>query len=330
MTLNERLERATEYIRSGKTEEARQLLEQIIKEDRHNIAAWQWYAETWPDPRDRIRVWEVCLRHNPSNAEAEQALALLKPNLSSRDHEATRPGKPSGKGLSRGLLWTSMGLLAVMASLAVIMVRNSAPLDPAEYRHSQPVEYYLYVPKDYSDDQEWPLFVGVHGAGGNGLDCWNTFQAHAEKEGFLLLCPSIPGDASGFYQDVGENTVWSAVGEVKKEYRLRPRMFMSGFSAGAFFIQGFMYHYPQYVSGLSVLSAGLYLEPRLFPQLVPVLVVIGSADHPDAVQSSRLFVDELKKYGFDVEYRVLPNVGHTVTQDGVRATIELFRKTVGK
>jgi predicted peptidase len=223
-----------------------------------------------------------------------------------------------------------MGGLVIVAVLAVFLIKSSMPKDPAEYRHTQPVEYYLYVPKAYTADQEWTLFVGIHGAGATGLDCWNLWQSHAEKEGFILLCPSIPGDASGFYQDVGENTVWSAIGEVKKEYRVKQRMFFAGFSAGAFFIQGFTYHYPQYVSGLSILSAGVYLNPNMFAELVPITVVIGGSDDPTAVATSRMFVDNLKQYGFDVQYEVMPGVGHTVTRQGVNLTIDLFRKTTGK
>jgi hypothetical protein len=326
MSAAQQQERAQELVQAGKDEEARDLLEQLIKEDRHNIPAWKLYAETWPKPKDKIRVWELCLRHNPSNPEAEQALALLVPNASKK----RRNGGSSRIPVSQWLMWGSIGLLAVVAAFVVLAVRNDTPKDPSQYLHTQPVEYYLYVPKKYSADQEWPLFVGIHGAGGTGLDCWNLWQSYAEKEGFILLCPSIPGDASGFYQDVGENTVWSAVGEVQKEYRVKRRMFFSGFSAGAFFIQGFAYHYPDYVSGLSILSSGVYLNPNLFAQLVPMLVVIGNADHPAAVQASQLFVSGLQNYGFDIEYIVMPNVGHTVTKEGVLATLELFRKTMGK
>ena len=101
------------------------------------------------------------------------------------------------------------------------------------------------------------------------------------------------------------------------------------FGRGLFF-QGFNYHYPDLVSGLSILSSGVYLNPGMFAQLVPMLVVIGNADDPTAVQTSQLFVSGLQNYGFDVEYTVMPNVGHTVTKEGVRATLELFRKTMGK
>ncbi len=64
----------------------------------------------------------------------------------------------------------------------------------------------------------------------------------------------------------------------------------------------------------------------MFPQLVPILVVIGDADNSQAFQTSKEFVNGLKNYGFDVEYKVLPGVGHTVTKEGVLATLELFRK----
>lgn len=327
---NQRLEQAREWLQAGKTEEARALLEQVIKEDRHNSSAWQAYADTWPQIKDKVRVWELCLRHNPGNPQAQQALALLAPHKNIPERNQDRERLQARQRSNPWMLWLSIGLLAIVAFAAVLAVRNSTPKDPAKYRHVQPVEYYLYAPSSYSDDREWPLFVGIHGAGGTGLDCWRMWQAHAEAEGYILLCPSIPGDASGFYQDVGENTVWSAIGEVQKAYRIRKRMFFGGFSAGAFFIQGFTYHYPQYVSGLAVLSSGMYLDPGLFPELVPMAVVIGSADNVRAVETSQLFVDDLKSYGFDVEYTVLPGVGHAVTGESIGQTIDVFRKTVGK
>ena len=334
---DQRLEQAIGLLRSGKIEEARELLELIIRDDRHNISVWQLYAETWSKPKDKIRVWEVCLRHNPMNQEAQQALDLVSSGQPGMDQarsnkEIIKSANVSGTAThsSPWLLWVSIGLFIAVAVLAVLTLRSSAPKDPAEYRHIQPVEYYLYAPKAYSADREWPLFVGIHGAGGTGLDCWNLWQPYAEKEGFILLCPSIPGDQSGFYQDVGETTVWSAIGELKKQYRVRPRMFLNGFSAGAFFIQGFTYHYPQYVNGLSILSSGVYLKPNMFAELVPILVVIGDRDDPVAVQTSQIFVRDLGKFGFDVQYEIMSDVGHTVTKDGISLTIELFRKVSGK
>jgi predicted esterase len=190
------------------------------------------------------------------------------------------------------------------------------------------VEYYLYVPKNYSPDREWPLFVGLHGSGSSGLECWNLWQAYAKREDFLLLCPSIPGEVGGYYQDVGERTVWSAVGQVRQDYRVSSRLFLAGFSAGAYFIQGFALHYPQSVSGLAILSTG-YFVPGLQTR-VPILVAIGGSDHPDSIRANQQLVSSLTENGFDVQYKIFPGVGHEVNNDAKSLTIELFRKTIGK
>lgn len=330
---DERLERAVKLVKSGKVNDARTLLELIIKDDRTNIPAWRWYAETMQKRSDKVRVWEYCLRYNPSNQEAQQALASLNPNQPAKIHEDKKISSSAHRHTSvparssQWLVWGSLGLFVAFAVFVAFAIMNFTPKDPANYKHTQPVEYYLYVPKEYSGDKEWPLFVGIHGAGSSGMECWNLWQSSADKEGFILLCPTIPGDAAGYYQDVGENTVWHAINAVKKEYRVKPRMFFSGFSAGAFFIQGFAFHYPEYVNGLSILSSGVYLNPREFRLLIPMSVVIGDQDNSVAVQTSKLFVNNLQAIGFDVHYEVLPNVGHTVTQKGVDLTIDLFRKT---
>ena len=330
---DDRLQQAISLVQSGNVDEARDLLELVLKEDRQNIPAWHWYTQTWPKDTDKIRVWEACLRYNPGNQLAQEALRDLKFIQSGKaSAEAPIPARVvrSPARFSQWFTWGLIGLLATAAIFAWVAVRNSTPKDPEQYKHVQPVEYYLYVPENYSDNREWPLFVGIHGAGGNGLQCWQLWQAYADEEGFILLCPSIPGFPDGFYQDVGENTVWAAVGEVKKEYRVRQRMFFSGFSAGAYFIQGFTYHYPQHVSGLSILSSGLYVHPNAFPEIIPMLVVIGDRDNMSAVQTSQMFVQGLQNYGFNVQYVVMPGVGHAVTKEGVDLTLDLFRQTLNR
>jgi hypothetical protein len=166
MSLDQPLERARELVQAGKNEEARELLEPLIKEDRHDISVWQLYAETWPKPKDKIRVWELCLRHNPGNVEAEQALA----SLGSRQEEKTKtksagetqPRNTGSKRSSPWLLWVSIGLLVMVAAFAVLAVRNAAPQGPAEYRHSRPVEYYLYVSGSMGPaEQDWT--AGISG-----------------------------------------------------------------------------------------------------------------------------------------------------------------------
>ena len=328
----EQLDLALQLIRSGRIDESRRILESFLKENRSHVLAWKLYAETWPDAANRMRVWEYCLRFNPGNQLAVQAMAELKgvrpagaPPAPSAQGNQGVPAVPRRSGAFHWLLFGGIGVLALAVLAGMVALVNSYPKDPAGYRHETPVEYYLYVPHDYSADREWPLFVGIHGAGSSGLECWNMWQVYAEREDFILLCPTIPGDAGGYWQDVGEETVWSAVGEVHKGYRVNQRMFLAGFSAGAFFIQGFAYHHPNAVRVLAILSSAIYM-PNV-PQ-VPILVVIGDADDPAAVRASEQMTSDLTQYGYDIQRELLPGVGHTVTRTAKTMTIELFRKTL--
>ncbi len=328
---DDHLKTADRLFRTGKIAEARQVLEAFLKNNRNHIYAWGLYAETWPAVEDKKRIWGYCLRFNPESAEAKQALSALNSAANNQPQPVQRNNFPSNKRKTSpafGIFSGCAGILIVSVITVTVIFLASQPDDPTPYRHVQPVEYYLYVPDDYSNDRVWPLFVGLHGSGGSGLDCWNMWQAYAEKEGFILLCPTIPGDAGGYYSDVGERTMWSAVGDVQKTYRVGSRMFLTGFSAGAYFIQIFAYHYPDSVSGLAILSTGYYVEG--IQSHVPILVVIGGADNPDSIQKNEEFVDYMSRNGFDVEYHVLPGVGHWATSKTKNLTIELFRKTIGK
>ena len=172
------------------------------------------------------------------------------------------------------------------------------------------------------------MFVGVHGGGGSGLDCWNLWQSYADAEGFILLCPSIPGDSGGFYQDIGESVVNLAIKDVRNNYRIQPKIFFAGFSAGAYFIQGYAYHFPQSVSGLAVLSTGYTIIGINVP--APIIMVTGSIEPDSSLQANQDFYEHMRKNGHDIEYHVLAGVGHWVSGKAKKLTIELFRKTVGR
>lgn len=330
----EPLELARRLLKEGRIEETRQVLEPFLKENRTYFDAWWLYAGTWPEVKDKKRVWEYCLRYNPGSVEAKRELAALSGAVTG---SPAGPQRAPVNEMYRAKKKTNpvfvifsgcAGLLVLGIVAFTVLLLISQPDNPAAYRHSQPVEYYLYVPKNYSPDREWPVFVGIHGSGGSGLECWNLWQPYAKKEGFILLCPSIPGDGGGYYQDVGENTVWNALGAVKSEYRLGSRMFLAGFSAGAYFVQGFTIHYPQAVSGLSILSTG-YFIPGIQTR-VPILVAIGGADHPDSIRANEALVSYLSQNGFEVYYQVFPGVGHMVTSEAKNLTIELFKKVIGR
>ncbi len=199
--------------------------------------------------------------------------------------------------------------------------------NPTPYARYEPTAYYLYLPSDYSPNRDWPTFVGIHGTGGSGANCLARWQAYADEEGFVLVCPSLADEGGGWYQEAGERFLKKILKQVKQECRIQKRVFLAGFSAGAEFIQGYALHYPDSVVGVAVLSAGNYYEPStLRAKEVPFLVVIGDQDNPVGIKSAELFTETLEQKGFSVELRILPDVGHMVTTEAKEMTIEFFRQ----
>lgn len=322
------LEHAIHLLKIGRRVDARKLVETFLKDHRDHMYAWWLYAETWPDGEDRKRIWGYCLKFNPGSNEAKKALAALETVQISGGMDITQKPKKEKISLPFKLFSGCSGIIILFLIGAIFNDFMSRPIDPAPYYHSSPVKYYLYAPKNYTHDQKWPLFVGIHGSGGSGLDCWNLWQTYADKEGFILLCPSIPGDGGGFYQDVGEITVNNAVKDVQKNYQVNSQMFFAGFSAGAYFVQGYAYHYPDSVSGLAVLSSGYYVT-GISPK-IPMVLITGNIEPQSSLDANQKLFEYMKKNGGDVEYHILQWVGHQVTNKTKKMTIELFRKTEGK
>jgi predicted esterase len=323
------LELATGLIKLKRIVEARRIVEAFLKRHRHHMYAWWLYAETWPNAEDKKRIWGYCLRFNPDSEDAQRALASLSNDQPVSAVPSRNKIKPRKKGNLLFSIFSGCATIIVVPLLWLLLkdFLSPKPIDAAPYFHNGSVRYYLYVPKNYTHDKQWPLFVGIHGSGGSGLDCWNLWQPHAEKEGYILLCPSIAGNGGGFYQSVGDGTVSTSVELVRGQYNIRPRMFMAGFSAGAFFIQGYAYDHPQSVSGLSILSTGYYIEG--VPS-VPAVIVTGNIEPSSSIEANEKLFADMRKRGADVEYHLLPWVGHTVTDKARRLTIECFRKTIGK
>jgi Tol biopolymer transport system component len=71
------LDAAIELVRAGRKDEARQMLQRLIREDPKREVVWLWFVETLPDPAMRVAALRECLRHNPGSRLARDGLSLL-------------------------------------------------------------------------------------------------------------------------------------------------------------------------------------------------------------------------------------------------------------
>jgi dienelactone hydrolase len=356
------LKTVIDLIRSGRQQSAQEILRSMLKADVHDIQAWFWYVETCTTVNQRIQTLEACSICNPDNSQVKSVLAALRKQQPQPSENSKIEAKPLDKGAFPGgvasplrkpvvmgqrdegkpwagaakpakkpghtvawMMWLVTGGLIVLIAYLAFTIINSAPADPGSHRFTQPIEYYLYVPKGYTVNREWPLFIGVHGSGGTGLDCWNLWQPYAEREGFILLCPSLSDSNGGWYQDEGEARTWAVITQVTSQYAVKPRYFLAGFSAGAQFVQGFCFKYPGAVQAVAVLSAGNYYPPSAAAGGIPFLIVIGDSDDPAAINGSSQLAGNLAANGSGVSYWLLPGVGHQVTNRTRQLTIDFFR-----
>jgi len=228
------------------------------------------------------------------------------------------------------LMWTVAGLLCISFLALGVYALNRMPADPAKHRYTQPYEYYLYVPRAYTAGHSWPVFVGIHGSSGSGIHCWSWWQSFADKEGFILICPTLTEAGGGWHQSDGERKVSAIISQVRSEYNLEGRLFLAGFSAGAQLVQGYAFRYPQSVKGVAVLSPGYAFSSTMSARDIPFLVVIGDQELPRRLEAARQLVFLLEQNNFDVEYQLLPGVGHTLTNEARKLTIDFFREVNGK
>jgi predicted esterase len=236
------------------------------------------------------------------------------------------PGEGSWSPMMKRIRYV---LLICLLALPVLF-GCAVPPDPLEYRHDQPSEYFLYLPKNYDPNQMWPVFIGIHGFGGTGEDCWSLWQPYADIEGFVLICPSLADIGGGWFQEEGEEKVVTIINQVSQEYNTDTRIYLAGFSAGAHFVQGYANRYANWVKGVAVLSAGTFLEPVPATANIPYLVVVGDRDDPARVLIAQQLATARENYGYDVEHLVLSGVGHRVTNKVKEETIAHYREAMGK
>ncbi len=200
---------------------------------------------------------------------------------------------------------------------------------PVPYIRQEPFEYHLYLPQAYTPDREWPLFVGLHGAGGTAYECLAAWQPYADQAGFVLMCPTLQDGYRGWDHDEKKVVLHETITRLRKEIRLQARVFVAGFSRGGRLAQRFAWAYPEDTAGAAILAAVEYDLPAEAAKAVPFLVVLGDKDHLGGVEQVQDFAGTLRQTGFTVELHILPGVVHELTDEMRELTLNFFRQTFG-
>ncbi len=186
----------------------------------------------------------------------------------------------------------------------------------------------LYVPESYLPDTPAPLFVGLHGAGGNAIN-WQSYHARAEERGMIVLAPDSRSFSTwdaimgAFGPDV--EFLDKALQYTFERCRIDPdRIALGGFSDGATYALSLGIRNGDLFTHLIAYSPGFYIvtsEPVGKP---PVYVSHGTFDDVLPVVTSRDFiVPTLRAEGYDVVYNEFQG-GHEVPADISESALDWF------
>ena len=218
-------------------------------------------------------------------------------------------------------------LIMALCVLTGASEAGGAEADRRTLKDNPEQEYYVFTPRKIDPEKTYWLVVGVHGLGGSGHNAmgWKDF---AEKADCIVVGPTFKGPFQFPRRGAGK-TMLAIVAELRKQYKLHGKMFVTGFSAGAQFVHRFALENPRYVIACAAHSAGSWGTPRGGGRSVLFLITCGEEDRT-RIDGARKFANELTEKRYRVESKWFPGVGHSICGEARELTEALFwRATTG-
>lgn len=188
--------------------------------------------------------------------------------------------------------------------------------------------YYLYLPKNYTEDKEWPLFIGVHGYMADANQAMDLWKGFADTEGFILVCPNFK-DGYQRLEYASDYRLIDVIKETQKDFRMdKEKILLAGFSGGGMFVSRFVFRHPNIVRAASIMSARWYDLYSIKSSVKTDFLVTVGEDDTERIKDAKKFTEKLKEKGYNVKFKTFPNVGHWVCDEAKRLTIELFREMI--
>lgn len=215
-------------------------------------------------------------------------------------------------------------------------LNRSIKFNGSEYR------YVVYVPREFSHKQTYPVILALHGGGEYGSDGLKqtvgglaiAIRLNPERFPAIVVFPQAKADNTPGWQQEGGKAALAMLDKSIKEFRGDARrVYLTGYSAGGNGSWFLLSNYPERFAAAVVVCAWIVKRkggtsgvdyPALAPVdapdayayiakrvvKIPIWIFHGDADKTISVEESRKMFAALKVIGADVQYTEFPGVDH--------------------
>ena len=205
--------------------------------------------------------------------------------------------------------------LAQLAAGPTPLLADDQAQKPAKLTVQVPIEinYLLYLPKDYANQESWPLLVFLHGSGerGDNLDLVKKHGppkliAEGKDFPFIVASPQCPKGKS--WEPV---ELIALLDELGSKYKVdADRVYITGLSMGGFGTWRLAAVAPERLAAIvPICGGGESFTTRSFASL-PVWAFHGAKDGAVPLERSQVMIDALKKNGGNPKFTIYPDAEH--------------------
>ena len=178
------------------------------------------------------------------------------------------------------------------------------------------LDYLLYLPPNYDQQEKWPLLLFLHGAGERGTDI-NQVKMHGPpkliEQGkhfpFIVLSPQCPRDHEW------EPIILTALlDDIESKYKVdKDRIYITGLSMGGFGVFELAAYTPERFAALMPLCPGGG-EPYWVKRYahVPIWLFQGAKDVEFHVKKSQEMADAIRAANGHFTFTIYPNGEHNI------------------
>lgn len=175
------------------------------------------------------------------------------------------------------------------------------------------MDYLLYLPKNYDEQESWPLVLFLHGAGERG-DNLELVKKHGPpklvSEGqefpFIVVSPQCPKDV--WWEPIELSALLDQV--IKTHKVDEDRIYVTGLSMGGFGTWRLAAFTPHRLAAIApICGGGEKYWARRFPHL-PTWAFHGAKDKGVPLERSQEMVDAMKEKGGEPKLTIYPDAEH--------------------